>query len=99
MTAQREPQSSFDEEHLDSEALEALLEDREEAKAAYIPVRKRYSKLNADAKEMVENLELKDGTYRIGAFVVTQKPVAEREIEFKRTERKSITFKPAKTKA
>lgn len=96
-TATAQPQGSFDEEPLDNPELEKLLEDWAAKKERLKPVRKAFNTINATVKERIEQAELPNGSYRVGPFVVSIKPVEEREISFERTASKRISIKPAKT--
>jgi hypothetical protein len=98
-TTTEQPQTAFDEEPLNDATLEQQIEDWAAAKERLKGPRKAYNALNTSVKELIDQKELPNGTYRCGKYVITVKPVESREIAFERTARKSITIKPAKTQA
>jgi hypothetical protein len=87
----------LEEQPLDSDELSRLLDERETAKEALKPYRVAFRDLNILAKAQIDRMELGNGLYRCGDFVVEIKPVESRTIEFERTARKSVSIRPAKT--
>lgn len=94
--ARNRPQQAFDEEPLDKPELAALLAKRDEAAVQLAPVKKLYKGLDEQAKALIEQSELANGTYRCGGFVITIKPTESRDVEFTRSASKRITISPAK---
>lgn len=94
--ATKKAQQAFDEEPLDNPALAGLLAKRDEASAQLAPVKKLYTGLDKQAKAVIEQAELANGSYRCGGFVITIKPQESREVSFERSASKRITISPAK---
>lgn len=94
--ARNRPQQAFDEEPLDKPELAALLARRDEAAVQLAPVKKAYDGLDKQAKAMIEQAELANGSYRCGGYVITIKPTESREVSFERSASKRITISPAK---
>lgn len=95
-TAKNRAQTAFDEEPLDKPELAVLLAKRDEAAVQLAPVKKLYGGLDKQAKAMIEQAELANGSYRCGGYVITIKPTEGREVSFERSASKRITISPAK---
>jgi hypothetical protein len=93
----RQSQIGFDEEPLEDLDLARLLDDREGAKEEMHPYRQNYLGLDKQVKAKIAQLELNDGSYRCGSFIVKVSEVEEKTVEFERHEGKRITIKPART--
>ena len=93
----RRNQIGLDEAPLESDHLADLLDKRESAKTALKGPRKRFKDADTLVKAQIGQLELADGTYRCGEFVVKISEAEEKHIEFERTSSKRISIKPAKT--
>lgn len=97
MPPRKQAQTAFAEDPLDNPELASMLDDREAAKEAMQPYRDTYNGLDKQVKGLIGQLELEDGVYRCGYFVVTIKEREEREANFTVAARRSVMIKPAKT--
>lgn len=93
----RRNQMALDESPIESEHLAELLGNRERAKESLKGPRKKFKDADSLVKAQIGQLELADGTYRCGEFVVKISEAEEKHIEFERTSSKRISIKPAKT--
>lgn len=93
----KQPQMHLEEELLDRPELARLLDDRESAKEEAAPYIESYRGLDKQVKGLIGQLELEDGTYRCGDFVVKLSQSEERHVEFERTTSRRISIKPALT--
>lgn len=96
-TPRRQSQMGLEEDLLDSPDLERMLDDRETAKEALKPYRRDYKNTHDAVKIAIDKMELPDGTYRCGDFVVKISEAEEKHIEFERTSTKRLSIKVAKT--
>ena len=87
---------ALEEEPLNDSELAKILDDRESAKEEAAPYIETYRGLDKQAKGKIGALELPDGLYRCGDFVVKLSESGERHVEFERTTSRRISIKPAK---
>jgi hypothetical protein len=93
----KQPQMSFSEEPLDNAELALLLQGREDASADMEPYRLKYKGLDSQVKGIIEELELPDGSYRCGRYIVKISETEEKEVSFERKSSRRISIRPAKT--
>lgn len=95
MTVHDQPQTSLDEATIDDADLEAMLEQREQAKATAGKARKAYKEVDDDAKARIRQLELGDTPARLGRFVIAERDVAGRSVVFETEPTTRITIRLA----
>ncbi len=96
MAERKRAQIALEEELLDRPELAKLLDDREGAKEEMYPYRQNYLGLDKQVKAKVSELDLAEGMYRCGFFVIKVSDTEEKTVEFERHAGRRITIKPAK---
>lgn len=93
------PQMGLDETGLDDPTGEIarLLDDRESAMEILKPYNDEYKGLDKQVKAKIAQLELSEGTYRCGEFIITVKTSEPREVSFERASSTTIRIRPAKS--
>lgn len=81
---------------LEDEKLEALLEDWAKAKAKLQPYKEEFDSANKEAKGHIEGLELAEGTYHCGRYIVRIAKSDGTHVEFERRSRTAISIRAAK---
>jgi hypothetical protein len=82
-TATRQPQTSIYEQELSNPELEAALEQREKRKASASAVQAKYKEADDEAKALIAQLDLGDGTVvRCGRFLIARTAMAGRQVSF-----------------
>lgn len=92
-----QPQQSFDETLIENLALADALKNRQDAKIDLQPYRLAYQGADKTVKGLLEQLDLSEGTFRCGAFIIKVSETDEHHIEFERQSSKRISISPAKT--
>jgi hypothetical protein len=87
------PQLRFMERTLDDTELAAQLEEWQEAKDDLKPYRERFTARDKQVKQVIKELALADGDYRVGRFAIRIREAEERHIEFERASNKRMTIK------
>lgn len=80
-----QPQTTIYETTIDNAKLEELLENRQGLKAKKSDATKKFKEANDDVKAMVRTLDLGDAPVRCGRFVITEKAIEEKHVEFDRS--------------
>jgi hypothetical protein len=99
MTTQvtEQAQQSLDEQPLNNENLKKALEEWGIAKGRLKGPRKAYAAINATVKELIDQADLDDGSYRCGPWIIKLSQAEGKRIEFERATRQRISITPAKT--
>lgn len=97
MTAVTEvPQLGLLDQVINDAELASCLAERQTAKEELQPYRERYLQLDKQAKASIQLLELEDGAYRCGRFIVTLGTADTRLVSFELASRRRVNIKLAK---
>lgn len=94
--AKQQAQISMEEDPLEDPELSRMLDDRESAKEEMRPYRMKYIGYDKAIKSKIETLELQDGTYRCGGFIIKVTSGEGKHIEFDRLSSRRVSIRPAK---